>query len=138
MKYHFIALCIGLFAAGAVQAQEKAQTLRPEVGKPIQAAVELLKSRRGREALAKAREAQAVTGKSAHESMVVDQVLGQAAAAAGAAAAAARAFEAAAGSSAAPDPQRRHFLAARPAQYSAPKAYATPAHLARRLPRGRR
>ena len=136
MKYHFIALCIGLFAAGAVQAQEKAQTLRPEVGKPIQAAVELLKSRRGREALAKAREAQAVTGKSAHESMVVDQVLGQAAAAAGDAAVAARAFEAAAGSSAAPDAQRRQFLAASAGQYYVAKEYAKAADLAGRYLRG--
>src|SRR5207253_264455 len=44
-------------ASGAV-AQEKPPAVRPEVGKPLQAAIEALKGKRGKEALARAREAQ--------------------------------------------------------------------------------
>lgn len=115
---------IGLALAGAtvVSAEEK-HSVRPEVGKPIQAAVDLLKRRHAREALAKAREAQGVDGKSAYETLIVDQVIGQAAAAAGEATTAARAFEAAAGNSAAPESQRRQFLAAAAGQYYVAKDY---------------
>ena len=48
-------------AAGTVQAQ----AMRPEVGKPLQAASELLKAGKGKEALAKVREADSVGGKTA-------------------------------------------------------------------------
>lgn len=105
-----------------LSAQDK-PAVRAEVGKPIQAAVELLKGRRGKEALARAREAQAVSGKSAYETLIVDQVIGQAAAAAGEASTAARAFEAAAGNSAAPESQRRQFLAAAAGQYYVARDY---------------
>lgn len=129
-------LCILAGAALAMafqaQAQDKGQSVRPEVGKPVQAAIELLKSRRGREALAKVREAQAVPNRTAYESLIVDQVTGQAAAAAGEPGTAARAFEAAAGSSAASETQRRQFLAAAAGQYYLVKDYAKAADAAGR------
>src|SRR2546428_14099142 len=85
---------IALFAARAL-AQEPGvgvQTVRPEIGKPIQAAIELIKSKKGKEALAKVREAQAVGDRTPYENYLVDRVLGQAAASAGGPGSAAAAF----------------------------------------------
>lgn len=129
-----VALLLGVALTGQspLQAQDKSPSVRPEVGKPVQAAIELLKAKRGKEALARVREAQAVGGKSPYETMVVDQVLGQAAAAAGEPSTAARAFETVAGSAAAPEAQRRRFLAAAASQYYLAKEYAKAAELAGR------
>lgn len=125
-------LACAVLASFPVRAQDKAQAVRPEVGKPVQAAVELLKNRRGKEALAKVREAQAVGNRTAYESLIVDQVLGQAAAAAGEPATAARAFDAAAASAAASEAQRRQFLAAAAGQYYLVKDYGRSADAAAR------
>ncbi len=111
-------------------AQEKAQTVRPEVGKPLQAAIDLLKQRRGREALAQARAAQAVPDKTPYESYLVTRVLGQAAAAAGDSSTAATALENAANSSAAPAADRIQLLAAAAGQYYALKEYGKAANTA--------
>jgi len=127
-------LLIGGIGAGAM-AQDpgaKGPGVRPEIGKPIQAAVEFLKQRRGREALAKAREAQAVRDKTPYENYLVERVLGQAAAAAGDAGTAARALETAAASSGAPEGERRQLLAAAAGQYYAIKEYAKASELAAR------
>jgi hypothetical protein len=109
---------------GTALAQDKGPTVRPEVGKPLQAAIDLLKQRKGKEALAQARTAQAVPDKTPYETYLVTRVLGQAAAAAGDAATAAGALESAAGSSAAPEGERRQLLAAAAGQYYAIKEYA--------------
>jgi outer membrane protein assembly factor BamD (BamD/ComL family) len=93
---------------GGASAQGPA--LRPEVGKPIQAAIEALKQKRGKEALAKAREAQAVPNKSPYETYMVERVIGQAALVAGEYSTAARALEAAAASPAGPEGERRQLL----------------------------
>src|ERR1700704_4564673 len=91
VRLRFVRLCfirfcsIALFAASA-HAQEpgaSGQTVRPEIGKPIQAALELLKSKKGKEALAKVQEAQAVGDRTPYENYVLERVLGQAAATAG-------------------------------------------------------
>jgi hypothetical protein len=115
-----LALC---FAAGGVFAQDKAPTVRPEVGKPLQAAIDLLKQRKGKEALAQAKAAQAVPDKTPYETYLVTRVLGQAAAAAGDNATAASALEQAANSSAAPASDRVALLAAAAGQYYALKEY---------------
>src|SRR5256885_1176539 len=85
---------IALFAASALAQEPGAggQTVRPEIGKPIQAAIELLKSKKGKEALAKVREAQAVGDRTPYENYLIERVLGQAAAAAGGPPPAARPF----------------------------------------------
>jgi hypothetical protein len=131
----FLHLCwIALFAARAL-AQEPgagAQTVRPEIGKPIQAAIELLKSKKGKEALAKVREAQAVGDRTPYENYLVERLLGQAAAAAGDPSAAARAFENVATSPGSPEGERRQFLAAAASQYYLMKNYAKTAELAAR------
>ena len=104
-------------------AQDKGQTVRPEVGKPLQAAIELLKQRRGREALAQAKAAQAVADKTPYETYLVTRVLGQAAAQAGDNATAASALEQAANSAVAPAADRVQLLAAAAGQYYAIKEY---------------
>lgn len=80
--------------------------MRPEVGKPLQAAQEMIKAGKFREALAKVREADAVGGKTAAESTMVERMRLAAASGAGDADTAARAFEAVSGSVAGPDKLR--------------------------------
>src|SRR5215212_3013612 len=82
-----------------VTAQE---ALRPEVGRPLQAAQELIKAQRFKEALAKVRDAEAVSGKSANESFMVERMRIAAASGAGDVDTAARSFEALSGSSRVP------------------------------------
>ncbi len=86
-----------LIAAGLVGAAT-AQSIRPEVGRPLQQASELLKAGKAREALAKAREADRVSGKNASEQLMVDRMTGAAAQRAGDNAAAIAAFESVMGS----------------------------------------
>ena len=116
----FLALAL---AAGVAAAQDKAPTVRPEVGKPLQAAIDLLRQRKGKEALAQAHAAQAVPDKTPYETYLVTRVLGQAAAAAGDHAAAASALDQAANSSAAPAADRVQLLAAAAGQYYSIKEY---------------
>lgn len=70
------------------------ETVRPEVGKPLQAAQDLLKSNRYKDALAKVREADGVAGKTAHETYLIERLRGSAAMGAGDNATAVKAFEA--------------------------------------------
>jgi hypothetical protein len=72
-RAHLLALSVALsLAAGAPTAL--AQGVRPEVGKPLQQASELLRAGKAKEALAKAREADAVSGKTASEQLTVDRM----------------------------------------------------------------
>ncbi|HVK31861.1 MAG TPA: hypothetical protein VM845_05060 [Burkholderiaceae bacterium] len=71
-----------LLAAGLLSAAQ-AQGIRPEVGKPLQQASDLLKSGKAREALAKANEANAVGGKTPAEQLMIDRMRGAAAQRAG-------------------------------------------------------
>ncbi|MBI3523179.1 MAG: hypothetical protein HY066_01420 [Betaproteobacteria bacterium] len=134
-----IALVLGALAVsnstiGTVQAEEAAQknTVRPEIGKPLQAALDLLKQKKSKDALAKLRETDAVKDKTPYETLVIGQVQGQAAAASGEAIVAAHAFEAAAASPAAPDKEKLQFLAAAAGQYYVAKEYAKSADLSAR------
>ena len=79
-----------LLVAGHLHAQE---ALRPEVGKPLQAAQELIKTHKYKEALAKIRDADAVSGKSAHETQTIERMRFVAASNAGDADGAAKALE---------------------------------------------
>ncbi len=71
-----------------------ADTVRPEVGKPLKAAESLYKAHKYQEALAKVSEADAVSGKTAYESYIIQRTRGSIAAAAGDRETAAKAFEA--------------------------------------------
>ncbi len=70
-----------------------AQGVRPELGKPMQAAQDMIKAGKYREALAKVREADAIGGKSAAENLLVERMRLAAASGAGDADTAAKAFE---------------------------------------------
>ena len=65
---HLRILSAALLAAG-IMATASAQGLRPEVGKPLQQAGELLKAGKAREALAKVREADGASGKTPAEQL---------------------------------------------------------------------
>ncbi len=86
-----------VFAAAVLTlsgAPAQAQVVRPEVGRPLQQASEMLRSGKAREALAKVREADAVGGKTGAEQLVIDRMKGAAAQRAGENATAIQAFEA--------------------------------------------
>jgi len=84
-----VVLALSVFGAVAQDA------LRPEVGKPLQAAQEMLKAGRYKDALAKVREAEAVGNRSTYETYILDRMRASAAASAGDNELAARAFESA-------------------------------------------
>jgi tetratricopeptide (TPR) repeat protein len=69
--------------AAGLMSTALAQGVRPEVGKPLQQASDLLKAGKAREALAKVREADAVAGKNAAEQLIIDRMKGSAAQRAG-------------------------------------------------------
>ncbi len=83
-----------LLAAGLI-GTASAQALRPEVGKPLQQAGELLKAGKTREALAKVHEAEAVPNKTPAEELTILRMKGAAAQRAGDNATAIAAYEAA-------------------------------------------
>ena len=102
MKRWFQPGCVKSLVAGSLlvmlhvgsQAQE---SLRPEVGKPLQAAQELVKAQKFKEALAKVREADAVGGKNAQEAYVTERMRMAAASGAGDVDTAGKAFDAISG-----------------------------------------
>ncbi len=89
----FLAAALGL--GGGAFAQE---TLRPEVGRPLQAAQDLIKAGKYREALGKVREAEAAGARNANETYLIERMRLAAASGAGDADTAARSFEALSGS----------------------------------------
>jgi hypothetical protein len=88
-------LCLG--AANAVPAIVPAaiagESIRPEVGKPLQAAQDFIKQKNFKAALAKIGEADGISDKTAYETSLVDQLRGIAAAGAGDQATAIKSFE---------------------------------------------
>jgi hypothetical protein len=91
----WIVACAAALLFGAANGQGG---MRPEVGKPLQAAQEMIKAGKYREALAKVREAEAVGGKTGAESSMIERMRLAAASGAGDADTAARSFEAISGS----------------------------------------
>jgi hypothetical protein len=89
LRNSFVALlaCTCIVAAHA-------QGVRPAVGQPLQQASDLLKAGKAKEALAKAREADAAPGKTPAEQLMIDRMKGAAAQRAGDSATAIQAFEA--------------------------------------------
>jgi hypothetical protein len=71
-----------------------AETVRPEVGKPLQEAQQLMKQGKNKEALAKLRALDSVSGKTPHETYLIERVRASAASAAGDNETAIKAFEA--------------------------------------------
>ena len=81
-----------LLMAGFAFAQE---SVRPEIGRPLQAAQELMKAGKFKDALGKVIEADAVPNRTAYESFILDRMRGSAAARAGDEATAVKSFAAA-------------------------------------------
>ena len=84
------ALLIGLAGNAAAQ---KGESVRPEVGKPLQEAQQLIKSGRGREALSRVNAAEAIPNRTPYENFLIQQMRGSAAVQAGDNDAAVKAFE---------------------------------------------
>ena len=97
MKARFRPLVASLlfvaFAAPASIAHAQGSAVRPEVGKPLQAAQALVKARKGREAMAEIAKAEAVPNRTANENQLIAQMKGSAALAAGDNDAVIRAYE---------------------------------------------
>jgi hypothetical protein len=87
-------IALAMSAAGIAFAQEG---LRPEIGRPLQAAQELIKAQRYKEALAKVRDADAAGPRSGNESYMVERMRIAAASGAGDVDTAARSFDALSG-----------------------------------------
>ncbi len=75
-------ICAAALLAGGLS-PAFAQGLRPEVGRPLQQAGELLRAGKAREALGKVREAESVGGKTASEQLTIDRMKAAAAQRAG-------------------------------------------------------
>ncbi|MCA3215899.1 MAG: hypothetical protein ING39_10840 [Burkholderiales bacterium] len=84
---------LAVFAVLATLGVAQAQ-VRPEVGRPLQQAADLLKNNRAKEALAKVREAEAVPNRTPAENLTIDRMRGSAAARAGDPQTAIKSFEA--------------------------------------------
>ena len=123
-----LVVLLGL-AMGTAWAED---TVRAELGRPLQAAQELIKSKKFRDALEKLHEADSVSGKSVYETLVVEQLRLVAATSAGEGAVAAKAFDAlaATGRLSAGD-QPRYILAVANSFYQS-KEYANAALWAQR------
>lgn len=101
-----------------------AQQLRPEVGKPLQEAANLLKANRAKEALAKVRDADAVPNKTPAEQMTIERMRGAAASRAGDSATAIKAFEALFNGSRAGSPEQAQAAEQLAFQYSQARDWA--------------
>ena len=77
------AVLTGASIALAADQNPAGESVRPEVGTPLQAAQELIKAQKYKQALAKIQEADAAKDKTAYEIYVIDRLRGAAAAAAG-------------------------------------------------------
>ena len=93
MKHTLLRLALAGAASLALCTVGAQETVRPEIGKALQSANELIKAGKYKEALAKVRDADAVNGKTANESFVVERMRIAAASGAGEVDTAAKSFE---------------------------------------------
>ncbi len=110
----------GMLMSGALLAQE---SLRPEVGRPLQAAQELIKSGRYREALAKVHEAEGGS-RSANETYLIERMRIAAASGAGDADTAAKSFEVLNGTGKVSGPDKLRMIESIAATYYRSQQYA--------------
>jgi hypothetical protein len=126
------ALALFMGAASLVPTAFAQDTVRPEVGKPLKEAGELMKSGKNREALAKVNEADAVGGKTAYESFLIQRMRGSAAAAAGDNETAIKSFEAVIASGRVTGADQLRMIQAVAGMYYRNKEYAKAAQWAQR------
>ncbi|MGY4828896.1 tetratricopeptide repeat protein [Sphaerotilaceae bacterium SBD11-9] len=118
---HLIVAASLVLGAAGLQAQE---ALRPDVGKPLQAAQELIKGQKFKEALAKVREAEAVPNKSANESYLIERMRIAAASGAGEVDTAAKSYEILKASGKLPAAEQLRMLESLTGSYYRAKDYA--------------
>ena len=94
MTSRFKLLCVAAALVAMLGLAQAQDGVRAEVGRPLQAAQDLIKAGKYKEALGKVRDADAVGGKNASESLLVERMRIAAASGAGDVETAARAFEA--------------------------------------------
>ena len=111
---------------------KKGDTVRPEIGKPLQAAQELIKAQRFGDALAKIAETDAVANKTPFETLTIARMRGAAAASAGNAELSIRSFETVLASGQLPAPDQLKMLQAMASLAYRAKDYARSASLAER------
>ena len=118
-------LAVAALAAALAGSPARAQeALRPELGKPLQAAQEMIKSGRYREALAKVKEAEAAGARNANETYLIERMRMAAASGAGDAETAARSFEAISGSSRVSGPDKLRMIESIAGSYYRAQQYA--------------
>ncbi len=114
-------IALGVALAGGALAQE---TLRPEVGKPLQAAQDLIKGGRYKDALGKVREAEAAGARNPYETYMIERMRIAAASGAGDADTAARSFEALSGSGRLSGPDKQRMIESIASTYYRSQQYA--------------
>lgn len=108
-----LGLNLGSAASWSMRAAHaESESLRPEVAKPLQAAQELMKNKKYKEALAKVHELDAVGGKTPYENFITERMRGAAASAAGDADTAAKAFDTVIASGRLPAPEQLKLIEA--------------------------
>lgn len=94
MRHPVVKSLAAAVAAAFIANAAAQEAVRPEVGRPLQAAQELIRAQRFKEALAKVREADAVGNKSAGENVLIERMRIAAASGAGDVETAAKSFDA--------------------------------------------
>jgi hypothetical protein len=109
---------------GATSVAYAAETMRPEIGKPLQEAQSLIKAKKYKEALAKIREADNAGGKTPNEAYTIERMRASAAQSAGDHATAAKAFETVVESGRLPAGERLTYITAIISNYYQMRDYA--------------
>ena len=126
-----VAFAVALLV-GTAQAQD---TVRPEVGKPLQEAQQLIKAQKYKEALVKVHDAEAVANKTPNEAYLIERMRIAAASGAGDMAAAAKAYEALAASGKVSAPDKLRMVESIAGGYYRNKEYAKAVEWAQRYQR---
>lgn len=134
MKRNHILVALAMAAAFTLQlspegrlgfavAHAESEALRAEVSKPLQAAQDLIKAKKYKEALAKIQEADAVPNKTAYESFILDRMRGAVAMSAGDVDLAAKSFDAVINSGKLPAAEQLKIIEAMAGTYYRAKDY---------------
>ncbi len=117
---------------GWATAHAQTEQVRAEIGKPLQAARDLIKAQKFKEALAKLREAEAVPNRTAYENFVLEQMRASAASQAGDYEQAIKSFQALIASGRLPEAEQSRYAANVAALYYRAKDYGNAANWAAR------
>lgn len=133
MRYMSVILALAVLGSTAYAQSEN---LRADVAKPLQAAQELIKAKKFKEALAKVGEADAVSNKTAHESFIIERMRGAVALNAGEIDVAAKAFDAVIDNGRLPAAEQQKLMEAMAGAYYRAKNYAKTATWTQRYLKG--